>query len=49
MAFKGKKWQFQHNCLKLNSGTVLKDTYKEDWILGSPIGKGGFGIIYRGY
>jgi vaccinia related kinase len=33
---------------KFNPGVVLKDLYKKEWTLGSPIGQGGFGLIYLG-
>ena len=33
---------------KFNENFALKDIKKTDWILGKPIGQGGFGLIYLG-
>ena len=33
---------------KFAEGHVLKDIYKTNWMLGKPIGQGGFGLIYLG-
>ena len=30
------------------AGTVLNDVHKNPWCLGTPIGQGGFGVIYIG-
>ena len=32
----------------LPEGEVLKDVRKKEWKLGSALGSGGFGLIYRG-
>jgi len=31
---------------KINEGFVLHDILKRPWIIGKPVAKGGFGLIY---
>ena len=48
-AKKGKGKPPQHVlCAPLQSGTQLRDLRKKTWTVGSSIGKGGFGLIYKG-
>ena len=27
-------------------GTTIRDAHKREWVVGEPVGKGGFGMIY---
>ena len=32
----------------INAGEIFRDSMKKEWVLGNPIGRGGFGLIYSG-
>ena len=35
------------NCYKIKFlGFTIKDAFKREWVVGDPVGKGGFGMIY---